>query len=335
MKKVLFFAMGLFYTTTFAQTGKVGINTEKPRATLDIVGKPITNADKNISRGVILPHISDAQKAEFTDKTEGLMIWNTTKKCIDFWNGATWQCYGGTAASTSPASTTYSSIKTYGVATDFTRNNCSSGQRGSVVRYSTTASATRTSTVSQAEADRLATEAAQAEFNRLGQIYANANGTCSATSFSATKTYTGSVAFTRNNCPVNTTAGSVVYNATASGSATSTISQADADNKALAVAQAKYSTDGQNYANTHASCKTILERMARCTEFEWSMWPDRITIFRKNGTTQYIGIDWHNDPNAPDTKAEYAQLLENLGIYDATRIEVTSNGAIDWACNLE
>lgn len=106
MKRTLFFVMGLFSITTFAQTGRVGINTEKPRATLDIVSKPITDADKNISRGVILPYVSDVEKADFTDKTEGLVIWNTTKKCIDFWNGTTWQCYGGNSENSTQSNIT-------------------------------------------------------------------------------------------------------------------------------------------------------------------------------------------------------------------------------------
>lgn len=40
MKKSLFLAIGLFSVTAFAQTGKVGINTEKPEATLSVKSKP-------------------------------------------------------------------------------------------------------------------------------------------------------------------------------------------------------------------------------------------------------------------------------------------------------
>lgn len=249
------------------QTGRVGINAEKPRATLDIVGKPITNADKQLSRGVILPHISDAQKAEFTDKTEGLMIWNTTKKCIDFWNGTTWQCYGGTTNTTPPATTTYTGTAIWGDSAgetiSATRNNCPAGQRGSTITYPANTSQhityTATSTVSQADANQKALDlmnstAKQQERQTLAQNYANANGTCSTTTYSATKTYTGSASFTRNNCGSNFIAGSVTYRATASGTATSTVSQADADSKALAAAQARYNTDGQAYANTNATC---------------------------------------------------------------------------------
>lgn len=249
------------------QTGRVGINAEKPRATLDIVGKPITNADKQLSRGVILPHISDAQKAEFTDKTEGLMIWNTTKKCIDVWNGTTWQCYGGTTNTAPPATTTYTGTAIWGDSAgetiSATRNNCPAGQRGSTITYPANTSQhityTATSTVSQADANQKALDlmnstAKQQERQTLAQNYANANGTCTPINYTSTQTYTGSASFTRNNCPANTTAGSVVYNATASGTASSTVSQAEADRLALANAQAKYNTDGQNYANANASC---------------------------------------------------------------------------------
>lgn len=58
--------------------------------------------------------------------------------------------------------------------------------------------------------------------------------------------------FTRNNCG-NSAMGSTVVYTVAAGTYTSTISQADADNKA----QLAVNTNGQNYANTNASCKPV------------------------------------------------------------------------------
>jgi hypothetical protein len=63
----------------------------------------------------------------------------------------------------------------------FTRNNCGTGSTGSTVTY-TVAAGTYMSTISQADADQLATIA----FNNGGQAYANANGTCSAVPCSIT-----------------------------------------------------------------------------------------------------------------------------------------------------
>lgn len=141
MRNVLFFAMGLLSMLSLAQTGRVGINNQKPRATLDIVGKPITNADKNVARGVILPHISETQKQQFADLTEGLMIWNTTKKCIDYWNGTQWQCYGETTTSTTtpPTTTTYTGTAIWGDDANerisVSKNNCATGQTTTPIIY--------------------------------------------------------------------------------------------------------------------------------------------------------------------------------------------------------
>lgn len=411
------------------QTGRVGINAEKPRATLDIVGKPITNADKQLSRGVILPHISDAQKAEFTDKTEGLMIWNTTKKCIDFWNGTTWQCYGGTTNTTPPATTytgtaiwgdsagetisatrnncpagqrgstitypantsqhitytatstvsqadanqkaldlmnstakqqerqtlaqnyanangtcsttTYSATKTYTGSASFTRNNCGSNFIAGSVTYRATASGTATSTVSQADADSKALAAAQARYNTDGQAYANTNATCTPRTYTSTRTYTGSATFTRNNCPANTTAGSIVYNATASGTASSTVSQAEADRLALANAQAKYNTDGQNYANANASCKTILDRMAKCSEPTEEFWITEMKIWYTNDYRYERGESHPYSPSGVNmTKSQIAQYFETRGITNMLRIALISDMSTggfheEWSCVLE
>lgn len=293
------------------QTGRVGINAEKPRATLDIVGKPITNADKQLSRGVILPHISDAQKAEFTDKTEGLMIWNTTKKCIDFWNGTTWQCYGGTTNTTPPATTTYTGTAIWGDSAgetiSATRNNCPAGQRGSTITYPVNTSQhityTATSTVNQADANQKALDlmnstAKQQERQALAQNYANANGTCSAISFSATKTESYSQSFTKNNCTGADMRGtSVTYTETATATATSTVSQADADRlaseQARAEAQQKVQAGGQAYANVYGTCE---KRIGRCTVYLSATTTTEILHINKEFTTEAecdkMGEEW-------------------------------------------
>ncbi|MGO4291517.1 DUF5977 domain-containing protein [Chitinophaga sp. RAB17] len=113
----------------------------------------------------------------------------------------------------------------------FTKNNCTGGTVGTDVTYTVTI----TSTISQADAD----SKAQADMNTKGQNYANANGICV---FKSTQSQT----FSRNNCGSCSTGNSVLYTATA----TSTVSQADADSKA----QADINLNGQNYANQNGTC---------------------------------------------------------------------------------
>ncbi|MBP4139147.1 DUF5977 domain-containing protein [Flavobacterium geliluteum] len=116
----------------------------------------------------------------------------------------------------------------------FTKNNCASGGTGSNVGFSL-ASGAVTSTVSQADADARALTM----FYTNGQAYANTNGYCTFKNFQ-----TGS-SFWKNNCPKGKYGSEVNYTVPA-GKYSSTISQADADNKAQ--------LDGQAYANANGKC---------------------------------------------------------------------------------
>lgn len=118
----------------------------------------------------------------------------------------------------------------------FTRNNCADGLTGSTVTFSKQ----YTSTISQADAE----SRADANFATDGQAFANANGTCSTSVFTASR----SGDFTRNNCG-NGLLGSTV---TFSKQYTSTISQSDAE----ALANANFATDGQAYANVNGVCNS-------------------------------------------------------------------------------
>ena len=77
----------------------------------------------------------------------------------------------------------YTSTKTATKSGTFTRRNCPSGQIGSSVSYSQSATATAKSIYSQADADQKAQAAAESEaqnaVNSGGQAYANSTGTCS------------------------------------------------------------------------------------------------------------------------------------------------------------
>jgi hypothetical protein len=127
-----------------------------------------------------------------------------------------------------------------------TRNNCPSGQSSAPVLY--TVAANTYSAPTQAAADQLALDDIAAN----AQAYANSTGSCSIGG--GTTTYYN-VALTipsvRNNCTSGLN-GSPVNYTVAAGTYSSTISQVDADQKAMADVNA----NGQAYANTYGSCTT-------------------------------------------------------------------------------
>jgi hypothetical protein len=127
------------------------------------------------------------------------------------------------------------------ISQQFTKNNCSSGFTSSTVTY-TVASGTYMSYISQADANAQA----QMDIDTNGQTYANTNGTCTQTTFYNVK-QTGTS--TRNNCGTGYTGSTVVYTIPA-GTYSSTISQKDADDKAIADINA----NKQAYANSHGTC---------------------------------------------------------------------------------
>lgn len=76
--------------------GRVGINTSNPRATLDISRKDPSTLPEGHVQGAILPHISIIERNDFRNVATGTMIYNTTKNCIDWYDGTKWQCTDGT-----------------------------------------------------------------------------------------------------------------------------------------------------------------------------------------------------------------------------------------------
>lgn len=120
----------------------------------------------------------------------------------------------------------------------FTKNNCASGGTGSSVTYNVAASV-YTSNISQADAD----SKAQADVNANGQAYANSNGSCTFYNTHQSGSYQ------KNNCTSGGTGAYVTYNVSANAYS-STISQADADSKAIA----EIAANGQAYANANGQC---------------------------------------------------------------------------------
>jgi hypothetical protein len=143
----------------------------------------------------------------------------------------------------------------------FTRNTCSSGSSGTTVTYTVPAN-TYVSIISQADAD----SKAQNDVNNFGQTYANNNGNC--IWYSAEMSTT----FTRNNCGSNYIGSSVTYTV-AAGAYNSTISQADANQKALNDVNA----NGQTYANNNGSCT-----------------PTIINVYATNWTSTYFNAYFTN-----------------------------------------
>ncbi|TDQ09483.1 DUF5977 domain-containing protein [Pedobacter metabolipauper] len=137
-----------------------------------------------------------------------------------------------------PAVTTFYNVAKSAV---FTKNNCGAGTVGTAVTYTIPANTYTAST--QAAADALATNA----LNSGGQAYANANGNCLTVYYNSAI----SASFSKNDCPANYTpaAGSYSYSISASAYS-STVSQADADSKALNA----LNTQGQSNANNLGTC---------------------------------------------------------------------------------
>lgn len=160
-------------------------------------------------------------------------------------------CYNYAGVTIScPAATIYSNVAK---SQTFTRNNCASGYIGGQVTYNV-AAGVYTSSISQADADQQAVN----NITLNGQNYANANGACTQIWYNVAKSGT----FTRNNCGSGSTGSTVTYTVVA-GVYSSTISQADADQKA----QNDVNTNGQNYTNANGTCSAVQCSFTMATGF--------------------------------------------------------------------
>lgn len=97
-KRLTILGMLLSLAVSYAQEGRVGINTETPQATLDIVASK--TAATTSAQGVIFPRFATEERAKFINVAEGTMIYNTTKKCLEVFKGLDsggdngWHCAG-------------------------------------------------------------------------------------------------------------------------------------------------------------------------------------------------------------------------------------------------
>ena len=147
----------------------------------------------------------------------------------------------GTTAS-NLSSTIYYSVQTIGNAT---KNDCGPGYKGSSVPYNILAGA-YTSTISQADANSKAIS----DMNNNIQAWANLYGTCTPVSGTSVYYSVQTIGWaTKNNCGPGYVGSPVRYNILA-GAYTSTISQEDANSKAIS----DMNNNIQAWANSHGSC---------------------------------------------------------------------------------
>ena len=91
MKRFLLLIVLLLGIGLYAQ---VGINTTDPKAMLEIEYKNDLPATMNQTVG--LPRVTIEQRNNFENVQAGQMIWNITKRCVDYYDGDFWQCTNGT-----------------------------------------------------------------------------------------------------------------------------------------------------------------------------------------------------------------------------------------------
>ena len=96
MKRTLIILGALSVGTAYSQSHKVGINTDNPRASLE-VSKAAGIAATEV-QGLLLPQLTQAERngMDRSQFVQGLQIYNTDKNCVDIWNGNNWQCIDGT-----------------------------------------------------------------------------------------------------------------------------------------------------------------------------------------------------------------------------------------------
>lgn len=98
MKKTLTMLSLLSLTAiAYGQENRVGINTETPRATLDVRETPISLLPSGTPQGVLFPRLTSDERSAFTTNVkEGTMIYNTTLDCVEQYtfrnNTLDWHC---------------------------------------------------------------------------------------------------------------------------------------------------------------------------------------------------------------------------------------------------
>ncbi len=103
----LLIAFGLVLALVIPAAAQLGIGTNNPdpSAALDIV---------STTQGVLHPRLTTAQRNAISSPAEGLTIYNTTDKCIQFWDGTAWKCAVGGSGDGSGNTSTNTSTNALG-----------------------------------------------------------------------------------------------------------------------------------------------------------------------------------------------------------------------------
>lgn len=80
MKKIFFAFAFLVMSFGLAQVG-IGTTNPSPSAVLDIYSS---------SKGVLLPRLTNVERAAIASPAQGLLIYNTSKNCLEWYNGTSW-----------------------------------------------------------------------------------------------------------------------------------------------------------------------------------------------------------------------------------------------------
>ena len=105
-KMILAFVLiGVLASAQTEYDGRVGINTETPKATLDISRN--TSVSSSSVQGVIFPRVTSVERDAFNsaDIVEGTMIYNTDRKCVEIFSNSGWDCISSVAPSLPPGVT--------------------------------------------------------------------------------------------------------------------------------------------------------------------------------------------------------------------------------------
>ncbi|MDY3362568.1 hypothetical protein PG623_00995 [Riemerella anatipestifer] len=110
MNKILLCAVFLPLVLQAQYDSRVGINTNKPKATLEISKVPVgATMPATKAQGVLFPKLTTAERLAFSPNTvEGTLIYNMDKKCVEMYRGLIngvyeWTCTSGISVSTDGA----------------------------------------------------------------------------------------------------------------------------------------------------------------------------------------------------------------------------------------
>ena len=78
----------MFFVGEKTMEAQVGINTESPRATLEVAKN--LKLSKTTPQGVLFPQFTTNERDKFIGMEKVLMIFNTDTRTIDLYNGEKW-----------------------------------------------------------------------------------------------------------------------------------------------------------------------------------------------------------------------------------------------------